>query len=143
MIPADCCRPLAETSPSQLSRSTRAPLLRWKWATGSSARPEERFAQHRDNALVVVPALAVQQREKIALPCLVTESFYRRSFGGQQEVGGCRPALALEPGSEACDWRQGSKNFDARQLDRQRVCDTLDQKVAKADPGEAALAVRD
>src|ERR1700730_8854048 len=31
---ADCCRPLAETSPSQLRRSMRAPLLRWKWATG-------------------------------------------------------------------------------------------------------------
>ena len=38
MIVADSFTPFSEVSASMLIRSSRAPLERWKWATGSRAR---------------------------------------------------------------------------------------------------------
>src|SRR3546814_4681613 len=44
MSPADCDMPCALVSPSQFRRSTRAPFVRWKCATGSRALPFDAFS---------------------------------------------------------------------------------------------------
>src|SRR3546814_9592117 len=52
MMPQDCRRPFGDGSPSQFNRSRRAPLDRWKCATGSRAVPFARFSVSRYRAAI-------------------------------------------------------------------------------------------
>ena len=160
MIPADCCRPFADTSPSQLSRSTRAPLLRWKCATGSSARPRRRPLAAADSARTAAAAAratprrsrdrscqsgrssSAQRASASPAPCRA-KRLDRRRLGRQQQIAGrstvLRSSQARKPGIGDKVAKVLSRGSSAASASTTRLI----RKSPKLMPGEAALAVRD
>ena len=156
--PVGLLQPLADRSPRQLSRSIRAPLLRWKCATGSSARPRARSSPGG-----IARAQPEQRRLHRLRHRLVLLPIGLRQQLGEARAGGARGSASIaralgprsadrspssgrrlfEPGAEAGNRRQRGVGLEVRQLGGEMVDHALDQEIAEADAGQAALAVGD
>ena len=158
MIPADCCRPfggdVAEPVEPLDPRAVAEMEMRHRVERppGGGPLPARDSARRAAAAVRAAPpamrwSSCQSSRSSSArssrLRHLLAQRLDRRPLGRQQQLAGRRPALALEPGAEARDRRQGGEDLEARQLGRQRIDDPLDQEVAEADAGKPALAVRD
>ena len=136
--------PLAEGSPSQLIRSSRAPLPRWKRATGSRGRPSRfsraRYCAHSRDSGSAQPlgglGIARASPARRAPPA----ARGRRRPGAVLRLG--RQRLA-QPGGEARDRREGGEGLELGQLAGEFGHDQLDQEVAERDPAQALQAVVD
>ena len=109
---------LRRTSAAQLMRSSRAPLPRWKRATGSSAWPS-RHSRVRYQAASASSARAASER------------------------GARRATLAAPAQRGSPESARGSRRLEVRQLRMQVRRDLLDEEVAERDAAQARLAAGD
>ena len=137
--------PLSLPSASQLSRSSRAPLPRWKRATGSCGRPRRFFARR------IIPGRRAQQRllHRLARPAATATSPAGRALASAARSSG---VSALEfsdlrsrssQRGEVRRRRQRDEGLEPRILARNLLHHLLDQEIAERHAGKPALAVGD